>query len=74
MKQKEITSVKQFFLEMISSDSAVSSKRFSGFIGWLFCIGLTVYCTINNQDTSDAIDMLFICSSSLLGIDSITRI
>lgn len=72
-EEKEITTT-QFFRKMLSANSAVSSKRFCGLLGWLFCIVLCIYCTLYVQEAPDVVDLLFICSTSLLGIDSITNI
>lgn len=65
---------RMWFAKMLSSNSPVSSKRFCGLIGWIFCIVLAIYCTLYDQQAPDVVDMLFICSTSLLGIDSITTI
>lgn len=66
------------FLEFISkifqSRSGVSSKRICGFLGWLVCIFVCIYCTINVIPAPDIVEYLFLCSSGLLGIDSVTGI
>lgn len=59
---------------MLSADSSVSSKRVAGFMGWIICLCVTIYGTIFSIPSPDIIEMLFICSTSLLGIDSITNI
>lgn len=59
---------------MLSSDSGISSKRTAGFMGWILCLLISVYCTLFSIPSPDIIEMLFICSTSLLGIDSITNI
>lgn len=59
---------------MLSSRSPVSSKRFCGLIGWILCLSVCAWCTWTKQEAPEVIDMLFICSTSLLGIDSITSI
>ena len=64
----------KFIKEMLSSDSNVSSKRVAGFLGWLLCLVITWYCTYYMMPTPEIVEMLFICSTSLLGIDSITSI
>ena len=64
----------QFIKDMFTSNTGVSSKRVSGFIGWLSFIGICVYCTITNQQAPDAVEVLAICSSGLLGLETITAI
>ena len=59
---------------MLTSNTGVSSKRVSGFIGWLSFIGICLYCTIMNIQAPDAIELLAICSSGLLGLETITAI
>lgn len=62
--------MKEFFLKMFTAHSGLSSKRVCGFFGWLVC--LFICCTI--MVIPEVVELLFICSTSLLGIDSITRI
>lgn len=59
---------------MLSSDKSVSSKRVAGFMGWIVCLAAAIYSTMYAIPSTDIIEMLFICSTSLLGIDSITSI
>ena len=59
---------------MLSDESSVSSKRFCGFLGWVLCLTICGWCTWTKQEAPEIIEILFICSTSLLGIDSITRI
>ena len=55
--------MKEFFLKMFTAHSGLSSKRV-----------LCVYCTIMVIPAPEVVELLFICSTSLLGIDSITGI
>ena len=66
--------MKQFFKDMLSSESSVSSKRFCGFLGWILCLVICGWCTWKQREAPEVIEILFICSTSLLGIDSITGI
>lgn len=66
--------MKEFFIKMFTANSGLSSKRVCGFLGWIVCLFICLYCTISTIPTPEVIDMLFICSTSLLGIDSITGI
>ena len=63
-----------FIKDMLTSNTGISSKRVSGFIGWLSFISICVYCTITNQQAPDAVEVLAICSSGLLGLETITAI
>ena len=66
--------MKDFFIKMFTARSGLSSKRVCGFLGWIVCLFICVYCTINAIAAPVIVEMLFICSTSLLGIDSITGI
>lgn len=60
--------------KIFESRSGVSSKRLCGFMGWVVCLFVCIYCTIYAIAAPQIIEILFICSTSLLGIDSITGI
>lgn len=64
----------EFISKIFQSRSGVSSKRVCGFLGWMVCIGICIYCTMCAIPAPEIVEMLFICSSSLLGIDSVTGI
>lgn len=53
------------------SRSGVSSKRICGFLGWLVCLFIVIYCTILCIQAPLIAEILFYCSSGLLGIDAI---
>ena len=59
---------------MFTAHSGLSTKRVCGFIGWIVCLFICVWCTILVIQAPEIIDLLFVCSTSLLGIDSITGI
>lgn len=63
-----------FIKQALSSDSSVSSKRISGFMGWIICLICVVYCTITKENAPEIVDTLFYTSSMLLGLDSIVNI
>ena len=63
-----------FIKDMLTSNTGISSKRVSGFIGWLSFISICVYCTINNVQAPDVVEVLAVCSSGLLGLETITAI
>lgn len=64
----------EFLKHALSSDSAVSSKRISGFIGWVVCLLCVIYSVITNKDAPNIVDTLFITSTALLGLDSVVSI
>lgn len=66
--------MKEFFIKMFTAHSGLSSKRICGFIGWIVCLFIVIYCTIMIIPAPAITEYLFICSTSLLGIDSITGI
>ena len=53
------------------SRSGVSVKRVAGFLGWLVCLFVVLYCTILCVQAPMIAEVLFYCSSGLLGIDAI---
>lgn len=62
---------KDFILQMFTGKQSISSKRVMGVLGWIICIFVCMWCTIKAVPAPEIVNMLFICSSSLLGIDSI---
>lgn len=64
----------EFFKNMVSSNDSVSSKRFAGLLGWMLCLVICIYCTWFAIQAPAIIEILFICSTSLLGIESVTNI
>ena len=65
---------KNWVQQMLSPNSGVSSKRVCGVAGWIVCLALVIFCTITQTPSPEAMEMLFICATSLLGVDSITSI
>lgn len=65
--------MKKFLKSMLSENGKISSKRAMGTLGWLVCIFICLWCTIKGTANPSAVEYLFICSASLLGIDSIMR-
>lgn len=66
--------MKNFFIKMFTAHSGLSSKRVCGFLRWVTCLFICIWCTIHIIPAPEIIQLLFICSTSLLGIDSITSI
>lgn len=66
--------MKDFLIKMFTAHSGLSSKRVCGVLGWVVCLFICVYCTILAIQAPMIVEYLFICSASLLGIDSVTGI
>lgn len=61
--------------EIFSAENGqLSSKRICGFIGFIICSAVLIYCTIKVVQAPNLADVFLITCSSLLGIDSITSI
>lgn len=67
--------IKQIIKSILSSSqSSISSKRLCGIIGWLVCLGICIYCTIQVIQAPMVTDSILIGSATLLGVDSVTGI
>ena len=64
----------EFLKQALSSDSSTSSKRICGLLGWIICLLGVIYAVITKIESPDILTTLFITSSGLLGLDSITNI
>lgn len=62
---------KDFILQMLTGKNIISSKRVMGVLGWFVCLFICIWCTVLTIPAPEIINMLFICSASLLGIDSV---
>ena len=58
---------------MFINNSGVSIKRLTGLLGWLVCLFVVIYCTINIIQAPLIADLLFYCSTALLGLDTVMR-
>lgn len=63
----------RFLGDVFSSEKSMSCKRFAGFLGWIVCLMISLYCTVKQVPSPDSIDYLFICSTSLIGLDSLVK-
>ena len=61
----------EYFQKIFMSRSGVSSKRIAGFLGWLVCLFVVIYCTVLCIQAPAIAEILFYCASGLLGIDAI---
>lgn len=61
----------EYFQKIFMSRSGVSSKRIAGFLGWLVCLFVVLWCTLNVIQAPAIAEILFYCSSGLLGIDAV---
>lgn len=64
----------EFIKQMLTSGSGVSSKRVAGMIGWFVFLWVIIYCTIQSKEAPLMSETLAICSSALLGLETITNI
>lgn len=74
MKQITIMKMKEFWIQLFTGNKSISSKRVCGFTGWILSLFICFWCTINKIEAPQIADMLFICSTSLLGVEAITSI
>lgn len=72
--KKAFNKILEFIKQMITSGSGVSSKRVAGIIGWIAFIWVVIYCTIQDKQAPFMAETLAICSSALLGLETITNI
>lgn len=72
--KKVFNKILEFIKQMITSGSGVSSKRVAGIIGWMAFIWVIIYCTIQDKQAPLMAETLAICSSALLGLETITNI
>lgn len=64
--------MKAWIVSMLSAEpGSISSKRLCGILGWLVCLGILVFCAINDTEAPEFADYVIITSASLLGIDSV---
>lgn len=63
-----------FLKDVVTSQSGVSSKRVCGLAGWIVCLLVMVYCTVEVIQAPLMIDTVLWCCMGLLGIDSVTGI
>lgn len=61
----------EYFQKIFMSRSGVSSKRIMGTLGWFVCLFIVLYCTILCIQAPVIAEILFYCSSGLLGIDAV---
>ena len=72
--KKAFNKILEFIKQMMTSGSGVSSKRVAGIIGWMAFIWVIIYCTIQDKQAPLMAETLAICSSALLGLETITNI
>ena len=58
----------------LANSGGLSSKRICGVIGWLTCLGISIYCTIAAVQAPLIVETILLSCLGLLGIDSITGI
>ena len=63
-----------FFTKMVTAGSGLSSKRVCGFLGWIACLFVLIFCCIKQIQAPDVFSVTAMCVLGLLGVDSITSI
>lgn len=63
-----------FFIEMFTANSGLSSKRVCGFLGWVVSLLIAIYCTLMGIPAPDITEVIVFSSIMLLGVDSVTSI
>ena len=66
--------MKEFIKKMLTSGTGVSSKRTFGALGWLVCLGITVWCTYSEKQAPNITVDIMWASSLLLGLETITKV
>lgn len=64
----------EFWIQLFTGNKSISSKRVCGFTGWMVSVFICLWCTFTNVEAPQITDMLFICSTSLLGVEAVTSI
>lgn len=64
----------EFWIQLFTGHRAISSKRVCGFVGWMVSVFICLWCTFTHVEAPQIADMLFICSTSLLGVEAITSV
>lgn len=73
-KQKNNGDKKNWFLEMVTAHTGLSSKRVCGFLGWFVSLIIAIYCTITSKEAPDIVETIVFSAILLLGVDSVTSI
>lgn len=66
--------MKEFLKKMLQPNSGVSSKRVCGALGWIFSLGISLYCSLSEIQAPSIMEVLIFASIVLLGVDSVTQI
>ena len=74
MNKRNLIRLKNFIWDTVSEGKNPSSKRVAGCTGWILCLIASVVALIRPIPNPDIIEMLFLASCALLGIDSVSGI
>lgn len=64
----------KWFKQIFTKDGVMSSKRVFGGLGWVLCMWVLIYCTINNTQAPTFSDIMLFACMTLMGVDSVTDI
>ena len=60
--------------EILSHNGQWSSKRVFGGLGFIVCIYILIYCTLNVIQAPTFADVVLVACMALMGVDSVTDI
>lgn len=66
--------MKDFFIQLITAHTGISSKRVCGVIGFITVVMQLLYCTVMQIQAPDITEIFIYAVCLLLGIDSVTSI
>lgn len=66
--------MKKFLMNLITSNTGVSSKRVAGLAGWVVVLFIGVWCTIKVIQAPTVTNEILWGSVTLLGTDAVTKI
>lgn len=66
--------MKKFFMNLLTADTGLSSKRFAGLLGWLVVIFIAIWCSIKVTQAPNITTEILWGSVALLSTDAVTKI
>lgn len=58
----------------LNKEDSISIKRVCGFMGWLVCLGILIYCSAACVVAPTIYEPVLFTTTTLLGLDTITNI
>lgn len=67
--------MKEFWKSILSDNpESLSSKRLAGLSGWVITMIVIIICTIKETQAPNILEFFIICSTTLLGVDSVASV